>query len=430
VFFFFSCGHSHHPPKQKNSFLLIRVMNKFLLILLCGLFPLLLKAQTPTDTTNIADIDTTGQKDLIDIGRKLFKFKPRRFSKKDTKEVYFSILPISSSVPGASKALVTSTTAGFYLGPRNSTYISSVTFAPYLNLKGRYGLPIHSSIWLKDNTYNIEGDTRFLVYPQYTWGQGGGQGENDRILVDYDYIRFYQSLLKRITPYLYVGFGYAVDYYIDIKSNDPTIALADFANYQYGTAPGSNSFSSGVTLDALYDSRQNSFNPIPGAFGNIIYRHNNKIMGSDNNTQSIYIDLRKYVSVGNSGLKNQFAFWTYYWSTISSGTPYLNLPSIGNDPYQRSGRGIEQNRYRGQELAYFETEYRRDITRNGLLGFVVFANVNSASQPNSRRFQYLNPAAGTGLRIKFNKRSGTNICIDYGVSKGYSDINLGLGEAF
>ena len=405
-------------------------MNKIFIVLILGLAPLLLRAQTPNDTTNNIDIDTTGQKDLIDIGRALFKFKAHRFSKKETRQIYFSILPLSTNVPGASKALVTSTTAGFYLGPRKSTYISAVTFAPYFNLKGRYGLPIHSSIWLRDNAYNIQGDTRFLVYPQYTWGLGGGQPEADKILVDYDYIRFYQSLLKRITPYLYAGIGYNMDYYINIKSNDPAIPLAVFTNYPYGTSPGSNSFSSGLSLNLLYDSRQNSFNPIPGGFANLIYRHNTKLLGSDNNTQSIYIDLRKYVSLSSSGLKNQFAFWTYIWSTVYSGTPYLNLPSIGNDPYQRSGRGIEQNRYRGEELIYFETEYRRDITRNGLLGFVLFANVNSATQPNSRRFAYLNPAAGAGLRVKFNKRSDTNICLDYGFSKSYSNLNVGLGEAF
>ena len=45
-------------------------------------------------------------------------------------------------------------------------------------------------------------------------------------------------------------------------------------------------------------------------------------------------------------------------------------------------------------------------------------------------FQYLNPAAGTGLRVKFNKKSDSNICIDYGVSKGNSDLILSLGEAF
>jgi len=404
-------------------------MAKVLLILLFCLLPCLLMAQTPVDTTNNVDIDTTGQKDLIDIARALLKDKPRKYPK-EKKQIYFSFLPISTAVPGTSKALVTSTTAGFYLGDRKTTYISSVTFAPYFNLKGRFGLPIHSSVWLNDNTWNIEGDTRFLVYPQYTWGLGGGQPEGDKVLVNYDYIRFYQSALKRITPYFYAGIGYDLDYYININTGNTPVNLSDFTGYKYGTAPGVNSFSSGLTFNLLYDTRQNSINPIPGVFGNIIYRHDAEFIGSDNNAQSVYIDLRKYVSITNGYLKNQLAFWAYYWTTISTGTPYLNLPSIGNDPYQRSGRGIEQNRYRGESLIYFESEYRRDITRNGLFGFVIFANVNSASQANTRRFSYLNPAAGTGLRIKFNKKSDTNICIDYGFSKGYSDLNLALGEAF
>jgi|SRR6185312_9715300 len=403
-------------------------MNKLLVLLACCLFPCVLIAQTPVDTANIKDIDTTGQKDLIDVARSLFKFKHRKYQK-EQKEIYFSILPLSTNVPGGSKALVTSTTAGFYLGPRRTTYISSVTFAPYFNLKGRYGLPIHSSIWLNGNAWNIQGDTRFLVYPQFTWGLGGGQAEADKILVNYDYIRLYQSLYKRVTPFFYAGFGYNMDYYININTNGP-VGLTDFTGYKYGTGQGENSFSSGISLNLLYDTRQNSINPIPGAFANLIYRHNTKLLGSDNNTQSLYLDLRKYVSLTETGQKNQFAFWAYYWTTISSGTPYLNLPSIGNDPYQRSGRGIEQNRYRGEGLVYFESEYRRDITANGLFGFVLFANVNSVSQPNSHALAYINPAGGGGLRIKFNKRSGTNICVDYGFSKGYSDLILALGEAF
>jgi len=390
----------------------------------------MLLAQTVTDTANM-DVDTTGQRDLIDIGSKLFHFKPRT-KKPGQKQIFFSVLPLSTSVPGGSKALVTSTTAGFYLGDRTTTYLSSVTFAPYFNLKGRYGLPVHSSIWTPDNTYNVQGDVRFLVYPQNTWGLGGKNGEDERILVNFDYVRFYQTVLKRIKPFFYVGFGYNMDYYFNINTNvnGQTTTLSDFTRYPYGT-DGRNSFSSGLTLNAVYDTRQNLFNPFPGIFANLIYRHNAGFLGSDNNSQSVYLDFRKYIAVGdNSVYKSIFAFWTYYWTTISNGTPYLNLPGIGNDPYQRSGRGIEQNRYRGNSLIYFEAEYRRDITANGLFGFVVFANFNSASELNTRRFAYINPAAGGGLRVKFNKRSATNIAIDYGFSKGYNGLTLGLGEAF
>jgi hypothetical protein len=125
------------------------------------------------------------------------------------------------------------------------------------------------------------------------------------------------------------------------------------------------------------------------------------------------------------------ALWSFYWTDLKSHTPYLDLPSIGWDPYQqRSGRGFAQNQYRGNRLLYFESEYRRDITNNGILGFVLFSNVNSISEPVTNQFSYLHLAAGGGLRIKFNKRSGTNIAIDYGRSKQYSAFYLNLGETF
>ncbi|MDB4919996.1 BamA/TamA family outer membrane protein [Mucilaginibacter sp.] len=405
-------------------------MDKFFTTIFYCLLPCLIFAQTPTDTANVK-VDTTGQRDLIDIGSAILKLKPRPYNP-EKKQVYFSILPISSSLPGGSKAIVTSTTAGFYLGNRKTTYLSSVTFAPYFNLKGRYGLPLHSSIWMPDNTYNVQGDTRFLVYPQYTWGQGGKRAEGDKLLVDFNYIRFYQSVLKRIKPYFYVGIGYNLDYYFNIntRNSHSAVTLKDFTGYQYGTTEG-NSFSSGLTVNAVYDTRQNSINPIPGVYASFIYRHNAGLLGSDNNAQSVYIDFRKYIALGKSGRKkNILAMWSYYWTAISDGTPFLSLPGIGNDPYQRSGRGIEQNRYRGENLLYFEAEYRRDITDNGLFGFVVFTNFNSASEPNTHRFAYVNPAAGGGLRIKFNKRSDTNVALDYGFSKGYSGLIIGLGEAF
>jgi hypothetical protein len=299
-------------------------MIKVLLFTTLLLSPFLLLAQTPVDTTNIVDVDTTGRRDLIDVARRIFKVKPRP-DEEDKKQIYFSILPISSAVPGGSKALVTSTTAGFYLGERKTTYLSSVTFAPYFNLKGRYGLPIHSSIWLKDNSWNIEGDTRFLVYPDNTWGLGGGQPESARYLLNYNYIRFYQSALKRVTSYFYAGIGYNLDYYANIQTTNTT-PLSTFTGYQYGTAAGGSSFSSGLSLNLLYDSRQNSFNPLPGVFANLIYRHNAEFIGSDNNSQSLYIDLRKYVSLNEVGPKNVFAFWTYYWTTIWQGDTTKSLP--------------------------------------------------------------------------------------------------------
>ena len=320
-------------------------MYKFIPLLLLGLFPILLQAKFKVPKTDTVQASDTLKKDIIDILRSIVHDKPRVIKPEEKKKVYFSILPLSSAVPGGGTALVTSTTAGFYLGERETTNLSSVSFTPYFNLTGRYGLPIRSSIWLSNNTWNIQGDTRFLVYPQYTWGLGSRRHESQKLLVNYNYIRFYQSALKRVTSYFFAGIGYDLDYDIDVESNNAS-SLSSFTSYKYGTAADKNSFSSGPSVVLLYDTRKNSINPFPGVYGNVVYRYSAVALGSNNNWQSLYLDFRKYVSLSNSGPKNVIAFWTYYWKSLTPGTPYLDLPSIGNDPSNRSGRGIQQNRYR------------------------------------------------------------------------------------
>ena len=248
--------------------------------------------------------------------------------------------------------------------------------------------------------------------------------------MNYKYIRFYQAALKRITPYFFAGLGYNMDYHIDIESDNANL-IESFNHYQYGAGQDNNSFSSGPSINLLYDTRANPFNPLPGFYANLVYRLNSTALGSDKSWQSLYIDLRKYISLSKGGpKKNVLALWGYYWTTLNAGTPYLDLPSVGWDPYNRSGRGMDQNRYRGQGLIYVESEYRRDITENGLFGYVLFANANSVTEAAGRNFRYINPAVGGGLRIKFNKGSATNIAIDYGFSKGYNDLILNLGETF
>ena len=403
------------------------------LLFIVHLFPCLLKGQDATTIipkNNASKSDTARQTDLIDIAKSLFQIKRGKIREQKDQKIYFSLLPIGASVPGGSgRALITATTAGIYLGPRRTTNLSSATFAPYWNFHGRFGLPLRNSIWFPGNTRTIQGDTRFLVYPQFTWGLGSSHSTNEKMLVDYKYIRFYQSLLNRVRSYFFAGLGYNLDYHFNINTADSLVDLKTYTGYTYGT--GSNSFSSGVSINLLYDTRNNSLNPLPGSYGNVIYRVNPRFLGSNDNWHSLYIDLRKYVSLdpANPYQQNKLAFWSYLWTVLNKNSPYLDLPNIGGDPYNRSGRGIDQNRYRGRTLFYLETEYRRDITQNGLFGFVVFANTNTASGSGTL-FTSWHPAIGAGLRIKYNKGSNTNIGIDYGRSKGFSSIMLNLGEAF
>lgn len=373
--------------------------------------------------------DAVNKRDILGILKAAFH-KEIHTPEISGRKLYFSFLPVSGDVPGAGIALVTSTTAGFYLGSRKTTSLSTVTFSPYVTINGRIGYTFRSNLWLTNDKYEIMGDIRFLYYPQYTWGLGGKANEQHKLLINYKYLRFYQTFLKQIKPYFLAGVGYHFDAHFDIDTYNDSTALANFVGYTYGTSKSERSISSGFSLNLLYDARRNAFNPFPGFYGNIVYRFNPSILGSTDRWQSLYVDIRRYISFSRTG-QNMLAFWSFYWTALKTHTPYLDLPSIGWDPYQqRSGRGFAQNRFRGNRLLYLESEYRRDITRDGLFGFVFFGNVNSVSEPVSNQLSYLHPAAGGGLRIKFNKRSGTNISIDYGASSHYSMLYVNLGETF
>jgi outer membrane protein assembly factor BamA len=221
--------------------------------------------------------------------------------------------------------------------------------------------------------------------------------------------------------------GYNLDYHWNIENDQtPGRALNDFKEFQEGTQ----SISSGITFNLLYDNRKNSVNPENGTFGNLQYRTNLKILGSDKNWQSIIIEARQYIRPFATS-RNVIALWTYNNLTIKGNPSYLDLPSIGWDDYSNTGRGYIPGRFTGRNLIYFESEYRFGITRDGLLGGVVFGNAESILPNLSTQIQKVMPGTGLGLRIKMNKYSNTNIAIDYGFGIGGSHgLFFNLGEVF
>jgi hypothetical protein len=401
------------------------------IILLIGMIPIESSAQSTSDMTpqNQTVQDTARQMDLLDVFKKWFKLPEKTKNPPPQNKIYFTLNPLANAPTSSGNAFVTSTTANMYLGPEETTNLSTANFAPYFNFNKRFGLPLRSMIWLKDNAWVIQGDIRFLVYPQYTWGLGTSHSNDEKEWVNYKYIRFYQAALKRVSTHLFVGLGYDMDYHFNI-GGDTGVNLQTFTGYQYGLS--GNSLSSGITFNFLYDTRNRNVFPFPGSFLYVVYRVNPGFLGNTNSWQSIFVDMRKYLPLNKPTKLNQqniLTFWSFLWWNFNNTTPYLDLPSTGWDEYNRSARGFDQNRYRGKSLYYFETEYRRDITNNGLFGFVLFSNINTVSGSGTM-FQSWHPAGGLGLRVKFSKASNTNFAIDYAFSKGYQTILFNFSETF
>jgi hypothetical protein len=111
--------------------------------------------------------------------------------------------------------------------------------------------------------------------------------------------------------------------------------------------------------------------------------------------------------------------------------PYLDLPATGEDSYNNTARGYVEGRFRGLNLLYLEAEYRFHILNNGLLGGVLFSNATAVSEWPGNKFERINPGNGVGIRIKMNKASSTNLCVDYGIGTGGSKgFIFNLNEVF
>lgn len=385
----------------------------------------------PARKYRLFSYDPNEQLDLVDVERQILRRTSGirvDTSTKKTGKLHVSIVPVAGYTLQTGFAGEVGANFGFYTTDSSranlSTILSSVTYSQYQQII----FPIQANLWTKGNRYNIGTDWRYLKYPSFTYGLGGHTSADTGYSIDYSYLRFHQYLLRNIGKDFYLGLGYDLDYFWNIKEIDPPPGKAtDFETYGLTQKV----IASGVSFHFLYDSRRNQNYPENSGYASITYRPNFMFLGSDANWQSLLFDLRQYIRFPGS-THNVLAIWNYDWFSVGEGNPpYLLLPSTGWDAYSNTGRGYIQGRYRSKNMLYLETEYRFGITPNGLLGAVIFANAESFSEPATGRFQYIAPGYGGGIRINLNKFSRTNLCVDYGWGQnGSGGFFVNLGEVF
>jgi Omp85 superfamily domain len=365
------------------------------------------------------------QKDLIDIGTRIFKLDKveEKRSMNDSTTVLFSILPLSPGSVGSKGIAVSAINASFHLG--KETTLSTAYFYPYIS-NGSFGAILAPYLWFDKNRWNGVGDFRILENSIPDYGIGTSRPKTHQYRIDFNHVRTYFTFHKLLVNYLYVGAGYNLDYFYNVNQVKSDSSGVNFSSYPYGTGP--NTTSSGVTINLLRDIRKNPVNPSGGFYSVAIFRLNRKSFGSTYNWSSLYIDIRRYLSFSTERHKI-LALRTIYWATYGQ-VPYLNFPATFQDINNRAGRGYTIYRYRGRQMLYAEAEYRFDITGNGFLGGVAFVNAQSMMEATTNKFQYVSPAIGTGLRVKFNRRSNSNVGLDFAWGKDGFIFYVNLGEFF
>ncbi len=393
-------------------------------------------------------------------------------SEKMFKQFSFIPMPVLASNPASGFMFGVAPSMSWLFGDQSTTSRSTLISTILYTTKKQFLVFVKSNVFLKDDSWNILIDWRYFATSQPTYGLGTGAKSsklayqtnpnlpnsefgsiefNDASfingvsgnsqLMDFDYIRLHQTALKRITDSRYfVGLGYHLDYHynIDDKALDLEGDTVTYTSrYLYAIDKGfdlDKTVLSGLSFNALYDSRDNQNFPTSGRYAFANFRVNPKFLGSSKNSTTLWLEYRDYITINKARPRNLIGFWTYGNFVTSGDVPYLDLPSIGWDQFGRSGRGFAQGRWRGQDLWYAEAEYRFPLQKHkDLLGGVVFCNATTASSRdnNINLFEYVEPSAGIGLRVMLDKKAGTNLALDYAWgSRGSHGFYLSVNEVF
>jgi outer membrane protein assembly factor BamA len=351
-----------------------------------------------------------------------------------THKPFFVVAPSIGSKPSTGLTGGIAGNVAFVTGDDSSTRLSSVSGGLKVSEKGQTLSGVKLAVFLPDDRWFVQGDNRFSLTSQNTYGFGAASPSGDMENLKYDALRVYETLYRTIAPGLFVGVGLDVNRHSNVHSAAGDASFDQAAYTQYTVQHGfdlSQQTSSGTTASVMLDTRDSVINARRGWLASVTYRtFYSGFLGGDATWQEAYVDVRTYRLLTSDGRK-RLAFWMLGDFVTGGNAPYFDLPEISGDG--RSARGYTEGRYRGDSLMYGEIEFRDTLTSNGLLGYVLFANTTTVSggTSNDHLFQSYAPGVGGGLRVLLNKKSRTNLCVDYGWGKqGSHGLYLAIQEAF
>ncbi len=397
--------------------------------------------------------DTTCiQTDVPELIRK-WRNKPPKTAKEQSGSLL--LVPIIGSNPAN----------GFMLGvggqyafrTKGSKLYSIFSGSAQVTTKKQFLLLLKNNIYTTDNKIFFSGDWRFQVFSQSTYGLGTNAPDGGILDFQYNlggletsvdslaqpmkfnFIRLHQSMSFKIKESLYLGVGYHLDGYSKIEDEKLRLTPGDSlitSHYAYNTTFGFDTdkyFSSALNMNFVFDNRDNMINPYKGYYIQLSWRGAFEFLGNRVGGNFYQFEYRSFHGLSKKNPRHLMAFWVMGNFSPKGEFPYMILPATAYDQRGRSARGYTQGRFRGNNYFYTEAEYRFPISScGGILGGVLFVNATSASSPTQslKLFDSVKPGYGLGLRIMVDKKSRTNLAVDFGFGEKSSGFYLAASETF
>ncbi|MFT7073870.1 MAG: outer membrane protein assembly factor BamA [Patiriisocius sp.] len=376
----------------------------------------------------------------------IFKKKDSILTLKPIKDSFFLVIPIIGSSP-ATGFIYGAVAQYTFKGKRTEDRYSSFNIGATYTTNEQLLVNVKNTLLLNQDKIYFNGDWRYYIFSQDNYGLGSdiipSLGNDSGFVLealaqpmDYDYLKFHQTVSFRVASDFYIGGGVHIDGYTNIS--DKQLDLSNNVlteHYKYNQKYGfsvNEYYINGLSLNLVFDSRDNQVNANNGWYGNINFRTNPALGQNQSSSSMLFTEFKYYIPLSKTNLQHVLGFWTYGQFLTHGDLPYLNLPALGWDKTSRGGRGYIQGLIRGQNLAYIETEYRFPISCNQLISGAVFANFTTASDKDRqvKLFDAIQPAVGLGLRILIDKATRTNLVLNQAWGRRSKAFYLNAGETF
>jgi len=391
-----------------------------------------------------------------------FSYAQDSLQVEEKKEKKFRFLPLPAVGMSPTTGWMLGIAPGAYwmLGDPSNTSPSSALGTVLFTQNKQLLITAKATTFFSGDQWNMLTDLRYFVNSQPTYGLGTGPQSAKPVgnggidfsddpfqpietaqMMEFSYLRMHNTVMKRYQETrFFMGLGYHLDYHYKINDqllNLDTIPPVVTSHYGYSILKDIDPekyILSGVSLNFLFDSRDNAVNPYSGRYAYANIRINPTFLGSTKGSSMLWLEYRDYFHLSKDRPRHLIGFWTYGWFQTSGTLPYMDLPAVGWDQFGRSGRAYTQGRFRGQDLIYTELEWRVPLQREkDTFGAVVFINGTTATNrdANISLYEYLDIGYGLGLRVMIMKKSRANLALDYAWGKyGAQGFYFGLNEVF
>jgi len=391
-----------------------------------------------------------------------FSYAQDSLQVEEKKEKKFRFLPLPAVGMSPTTGWMLGIAPGAYwmLGDPSNTSPSSALGTVLFTQNKQLLITAKATTFFSGDQWNMLTDLRYFVNSQPTYGLGTGPQSAKPVgnggidfsddpfqpietaqMMEFSYLRMHNTVMKRYQETrFFMGLGYHLDYHYKINDqllNLDTVPPVVTSHYGYSILKDIDPekyILSGVSLNFLFDSRDNAVNPYSGRYAYANIRINPTFLGSTKGSSMLWLEYRDYFHLSKDRPRHLIGFWTYGWFQTSGTLPYMDLPAVGWDQFGRSGRAYTQGRFRGQDLIYTELEWRVPLQREkDTFGAVVFINGTTATNrdANISLYEYLDIGYGLGLRVMIMKKSRANLALDYAWGKyGAQGFYFGLNEVF